>query len=54
MPAARSSRAAALAALKVFEEEKLLERSQAAWRAPKAGPARDPGQHKVIGDVRLV
>ena len=42
--------AAALAVLKVFEEEKLLERSQAPRRAPQGRPARDPGQAQ--GDRR--
>ncbi|HCL4076999.1 TPA: aminotransferase class III-fold pyridoxal phosphate-dependent enzyme, partial [Pseudomonas aeruginosa] len=44
--------AAALAVLKVFEEEKLLERSQALGERLKAGLREIQAKHKVIGDVR--
>ncbi len=44
--------AAALAVLKVFEEEKLLERSQAVGERLKAGLREIQAKHKVIGDVR--
>ena len=43
--------AAALAVLKVFEEEKLLERSQAVGER-LAGLREIQAKHKVIGDVR--
>ena len=38
--------------LKVFEEEKLLERSQAVGERLKAGLREIQAKHKVIGDVR--
>ena len=38
--------------LKVFEEEKLLERSQALGERLKAGLREIQAKHKVIGDVR--
>ena len=44
--------AAALAVLKVFDEEKLLERSQALGERVKAGLRAIQAKHKVIGDVR--
>ena len=44
--------AAALAVLKVFDEEKLLERSQAVGEKLKAGLNAIAAKHKVIGDVR--
>ncbi|WP_046895734.1 aminotransferase class III-fold pyridoxal phosphate-dependent enzyme, partial [Pseudomonas aeruginosa] len=44
--------AAALAVLKVFEEERLLERSQAVGERLKAGLREIQAKHKVIGDVR--
>ena len=44
--------AAALAVLKVFDEEKLLERSQALGEKLKAGLNKIAEKHKVIGDVR--
>ena len=44
--------AAALAVLKVFDEEKLLERSQAVGERLKAGLREIAAKHKVIGDVR--
>jgi 5-aminovalerate/4-aminobutyrate aminotransferase len=44
--------AAALAVLKVFDEEKLLERSQAVGETLKAGLREIQAKHKVIGDVR--
>lgn len=44
--------AAALAVLKVFDEEKLLERSQAVGEKLKAGLNKIAEKHKVIGDVR--
>ena len=43
---------AALAVLKVFDEEKLLERSQALGERVKAGLRAIQAKHKVIGDVR--
>jgi 5-aminovalerate/4-aminobutyrate aminotransferase len=44
--------AAALAVLKVFDEEKLLERSQVLGERLKAGLRAIQAKHKVIGDVR--
>ncbi|MBQ0943875.1 4-aminobutyrate--2-oxoglutarate transaminase [Ideonella sp. 4Y16] len=44
--------AAALAVLKVFDEEKLLERSRAVGQRLKDGLTRLAGQHKSIQDVR--
>ena len=44
--------AAALAVMKVFDEEKLLERSQAVGEKLKAGLNAIAAKHKVIGDVR--
>ena len=44
--------AAALAVLKVFDEEKLLERSRAVGERLKAGLREIQAKHKVIGDVR--
>ncbi|MBQ0931569.1 4-aminobutyrate--2-oxoglutarate transaminase [Ideonella alba] len=44
--------AAALAVLKVFDEEKLLERSKAVGQRLKDGLTRLAGQHKSIQDVR--
>ena len=44
--------AAALAVMKVFDEEKLLERSQAVGEKLKAGLREIAAKHKVIGDVR--
>jgi 5-aminovalerate/4-aminobutyrate aminotransferase len=44
--------AAALAVLKVFDEEKLLERSNAVGEKLKGGLNKIAEKHKVIGDVR--
>ncbi len=44
--------AAALAVLKVFDEEKLLDRSNALGERVKAGLREIQAKHKVIGDVR--
>ena len=44
--------AAALAVLKVFDEEKLLERSNAVGEKLKVGLKTIAEKHKVIGDVR--